>query len=354
MNGSRSFELSCPVPWRHESVQLAHGGGGRLSRELFETVFFPAFGAESLSRRHDSAVVRAPSGPMAMTTDGYVVKPIFFPGGDIGKLAVFGTINDLAMAGARPLWLAVSFVLEEGLAISDLSRVVLSMRDAARETNVEIVTGDTKVVDRGKADGVFITTTGVGAVLDEIDIQPRRCRPGDVVLVSGDLGRHGVAVLSVREGLRLEGPIESDSAPLHGLVAALLEAGVRPHCLRDPTRGGLASALNEIAIDASVDIEIEERAVPVCDIVRGASELFGLDPLYIACEGRCVAVVSEGDADRALAIMQAHEAAPWPAKIGIVTGLAPPGREGRVTLRSRVGSARLLDLFTGEQLPRIC
>ncbi|MRG93733.1 hydrogenase expression/formation protein HypE [Polyangium spumosum] len=350
----RGFDLACPAPLRHRTVQLAHGGGGRLSRDLVEQVFMPAFGGAALSSRHDGAVVEVPAGRIAMTTDGYVVKPLFFPGGDIGKLAVCGTINDLAMTGAAPRWLAVAFVLEEGLPMEDLVRVVHSMRDVARASGVEIVTGDTKVVDRGKGDGMFITTTGVGVVPAGIVIEPRRVRPGDAVLVSGDLGRHGMAVLSMREGLTLTGALESDCAPLDGLVSALLAAGVVPHCLRDPTRGGLAAALGEIAMDGGVDIEIDESAVPVSEAVAGACELFGLDPLYVACEGRLVAIVPAEQATRALEVMRAHAAAPAPARIGEVLGPPDASRRGRVTLRSRVGTSRLLDIPAGEQLPRIC
>lgn len=348
------FELACPAPLRHDTVQLAHGGGGRLSRELIESIFLPAFGDPALLLRHDSAVVQVPAGRIAMTTDGYVVRPLFFPGGDIGKLAVYGTVNDLAMAGATPRWLSASFVLEEGMPLDDLQRIVQSMRDAAQAADVAIVTGDTKVVDRGKGDGVFITTTGIGLIPDGLEIAPRRIRPGDVVLLSGDLGRHGIAVLSAREGLELEGAIASDCAPLHDLVAALLAANTRPHCLRDPTRGGLASVLNELALDAAVDIELDERAVPVGEIVRGACELYGLDPLYVACEGRLVAFVAAEEAERALSVLQAHPACSDPRRIGRVIGAAPTTRPGRVTLQSRLGTSRLLDLFAGEQLPRIC
>ncbi len=350
----RDFEITCPTPLRHRTVQLAHGGGGRLSRELVEQVFMPAFCGDALAARHDGAVVEVPAGRIAMTTDGYVVRPLFFPGGDIGKLAICGTINDLAMTGASPRWLTVAFILEEGLPMEDLVRVVASMREIARISGVEIVTGDTKVVDRGKGDGMFITTTGVGVVPEGITIEPRAVRPGDVVLVSGDLGRHGIAVLSVREGLTLTGALESDCAPLDGLVSALLAAGITPHCLRDPTRGGLAAALNEIAMDAGVDIEIDERVVPVSEAVAGACELFGLDPLYVACEGRLVAFVPEPQAARALEVMRAHPAAPMPARIGKVAPKTNPDRAGRVTLQSRLGTSRLLDIPAGEQLPRIC
>lgn len=350
----RSFDPVCPLPLRQATVQLAHGGGGRLSRELIETIFRPGFGGAALANRHDSAILEATGKRLAMTTDGYVVKPMFFPGGDIGKLAVCGTINDLAMAGAWPKALSVSFILEEGLSFVDLERIVISIGLAARTVGVEIVTGDTKVVDKGKGDGVFITTTGIGVVPDGLAIGPGEVRTGDVVLISGDIGRHGIAVLSAREGLLLEGPIESDCAPLHEMVRSLVEARIELHCLRDPTRGGLTSVLNEIAMDGRVDIEIDERAVPVGDVVRGACELFGLDPLYVACEGRLVAFVPERDADRALAMIQTHRDGMEARRIGNVVNPAPPTRDGRVTLRGRLGTTRLLDLLAGEQLPRIC
>jgi len=350
----RPFDPGCPVPLRPPTIQLAHGGGGRLSRELIETIFRPAFGGAALSNRHDSAIFDAAGKRLAMTTDGYVVKPMFFPGGDIGKLAVCGTINDLAMAGAWPKVLSASFILEEGLPFVDLERIVASMGLAARTAGVEIVTGDTKVVDKGKGDGVFITTTGIGVVPDGINIDPHEVRPGDVILVSGDVGRHGIAVLSAREGLSLEGPIESDCAALHEMVRSLVEAGIELHCLRDPTRGGLSSVVNEIAMDGRVDIEIDERSVPVGDVVRGACELFGLDPLYVACEGRMVAFVAERDANRALELIRTHKDGVDAQRIGNVIGPAPATRDGRVTLRGRLGTTRLLDLFAGEQLPRIC
>lgn len=351
MSTGDRFELACPAPLRHSTVQLAHGGGGRLTRELVERLFVRSFANTALGERHDAAVVSAPGGRLALTTDSYVVTPLFFPGGDIGRLAVYGTVNDLAMSGAVPRWLTASFILEEGFALAELEKIATSMAQAARRASVEIVTGDTKVVDRGHGHGVFVTTAGVGVVPEGVAIAPRQIREGDAVLVSGDLGRHGVAVLSVREGLAFETTIESDCAPLAGQVRALLDAGVDVHCLRDLTRGGLATALNELALDAALDLIIDEAAVPVCDAVAGACELLGLDPLYVANEGRLVAVVAPGDAERALDVLRSQSDASAASIVGRVVGR---GVAGRVQLRSRLGVNRLLDLLSGEQLPRIC
>ncbi|MBN2218302.1 MAG: hydrogenase expression/formation protein HypE, partial [Pirellulales bacterium] len=301
-NESDEFSLHCPVPREdHGTVQMAHGGGGRVMRRLIEGFFLPAFGSDpAKDPPHDAALVEVPGGRLAMTTDTFVVDPLFFPGGDIGCLAVHGTVNDLAMAGARPLALSAGFVLEEGLPLDVLRRIVESMRRAADEAGVRIVTGDTKVVDRGKGDGVFINTAGIGLVPPGVDIAPRRVRPGDAVLVSGDLGRHGIAVLSVREGIAFESDLESDCASLAGLVEALLEADPDVHCLRDLTRGGLAAALCEIAEAAGVGIELTEASIPVIEPVAGACELLGLDPLYVANEGRLVAFVPAEAAERTL------------------------------------------------------
>lgn len=342
---------ACPLPpGRPTTIQMAHGGGGRRMRDLIEEIFLPAFANPALECRHDSAVLEVPAGRLAFTTDSYVVHPLFFPGGDIGKLAVCGTVNDLAMAGAAPRWLTAGFVLEEGLELEVLRRVVVSMRDAAQDAGVGIVAGDTKVVDRGKGDGLYVTTAGIGVVPAGVDLCPARVRPGDAVLLSGDLGRHGVAILSVREGLEFEGDVASDCAPLSGLVAAMLGAGTDVHCLRDLTRGGLASALNEIALDAGVGIEVEEDAVPVPEFVRGACEILGLDPLYVANEGRLVAFVPEGDADAVLARMRAHPLGAGACRIGRVTAAHPRS----VELAGGLGAGRVLDLLSGEQLPRIC
>ncbi|HLA84057.1 MAG TPA: hydrogenase expression/formation protein HypE [Thermoguttaceae bacterium] len=346
------YAFHCPVPREnHATVQMAHGGGGRVMRRLIEGFFLPAFGSDpAVNPPHDAALVEVPGGRLAMTTDTFVVSPLFFPGGDIGKLAVVGTVNDLAMAGARPLALSAGFILEEGLPLATLERVVVSMRRAADEAGVRIVTGDTKVVDRGKGDGVFINTAGIGVVAPSVDISPRRVAPGDAVLVSGDLGRHGIAVMSVREGLEFETQLESDCASLAGLVAALLDAGVEVHCLRDLTRGGLAAALCEIADAAGVGITLDEASIPVSEPVAGACELLGLDPLYVANEGRLVAFVPATAAQAALDVLRAHPAAVGPAIVGTVT------REhaGTVQLHNPLGVDRIVDLLSGEQMPRIC
>jgi len=347
------FNLSCPLPLdHHTTVQLAHGGGGRLMRRLIERIFLPAFQGDAKKRQapHDSAVLEVDGTRLAFTTDTFVVSPLFFPGGDIGKLAIYGTVNDLAMSGAKPLWLSAGFILEEGLPMDTLQRIVASMHAAAEEVGVEIVTGDTKVGDRGKGDGIFINTAGVGRVAPGGDIAPGRVMPGDVILLSGDVGRHGIAIMSVREGLEFEGALASDCASLAGLVESLLQAGVAIHCLRDLTRGGLAAALNEIAADVQVGIELQEPAIPVTASVAGACELLGLDPLYVANEGRMIAIVPAEAAPRALEVMQAHPAAVGPAVIGTVTATRP----GTVLLRGALGAGRILDLLSGEQMPRIC
>jgi hydrogenase expression/formation protein HypE len=303
-----------------------------------------------ISPPHDSAVLPVEGARLALTTDSYVVNPLFFPGGNIGKLAVCGTVNDLAMAGARPAYLSAGFILEEGLPMDTLRRVVASMAEAARAAGVRIVTGDTKVVDRGKGDGLFINTSGVGWVAPGVEISPGRIKPGDAILLSGDLGRHGMAIMSVREGIEFEGALESDCAPLADLVAAMLAGGDDVHCLRDLTRGGLASALNELALDSRVGIEIDEASIPVSESVAAACELLGLDPLYVANEGRLVAFVPAESADTVLDAMRRHTVAAEAARIGTVVAK----HVGTVELRSRLGGGRIVDLLSGEQMPRIC
>ena len=346
------FDLSCPVPLSdYPHVLLAHGGGGRLTQRLIDQLFVPSFDNAQLRELHDGAVLDVGGKRLAFSTDSFVVKPLFFPGGDIGSLAVHGTVNDLAMCGARPLALSAGLILEEGLPMEDLRRIVASMREAAKAVGVPIVTGDTKVVDRGKGDGVFVNVTGIGLVRDGIEISPRRARPGDVVLVSGGIAVHGIAVMSVREGLKFDTELISDSAPLDTLVEGVLAAaGEKVHVLRDPTRGGVASTLNEIAAQAKVGIRLEEECIPVSEDVRGACEILGLDPLYVANEGKCLVIVAPEMADAALAALRSHPLGKDAARIGEVVA----DHSGKVVMRSRIGGLRVVDLLTGEQLPRIC
>jgi len=345
---------SCPVPsLATDRILLGHGSGGRLTAELIETVILPAFRNPALEPLDDQALL-APSleggGRLAFTTDSYVVTPIFFAGGDIGELAVNGTVNDLAMGGARPLALSLSLILEEGLPMADLRRVVQSVRAAAGRVGVPIVTGDTKVVGHGSGDKVFINTSGVGVVAPGIDLSSRRVRPGDAILLSGTIGDHGVAILAERDGLDLEGEIASDTAPLHELAETLLWACPDTHAMRDPTRGGLGALLVEIASRGGLGIDVDERAIPVRDPVRGACELLGLDPLLVANEGKMVAFVPERNAGPALTALRSHPLGRDAALIGWVTAQHP----GMVVLRTPIGGQRILDLPFAEPLPRIC
>ena len=345
------MDPSCPVPiGSYPHVLLAHGGGGRLMEELIEKVFRPASANNLLNQRHDGATLDIGGRRIAFTTDSYVVRPLFFPGGDIGSLAVNGSVNDLAMCGARPLYLSAGFIIEEGLPMETLHRVVQSMRDAAQRAGVQIVTGDTKVVDRGKGDGVYINTAGIGAIDHALAIGPAAVQPGDALVISGDIGRHGAAIMALRDSLSFESSIESDCAPLHDLVARLLAAGLTPHCLRDLTRGGLAAALVEIARDRKLRLHVDGPAVPVREDVRGACEILGLDPMYVANEGRFLAVLPADQADRAVQLLQSDERGRNAAVIGRVLDEA----RGLVTLTSEIGATRVLDLLSGEQLPRIC
>jgi hydrogenase expression/formation protein HypE len=332
----------------HPSIQLAHGGGGRLTQQLLEQVFFPAFDNDWLRSRHDGAAIDLGSASIAMTTDAYVVKPLFFPGGDIGKLAVCGTVNDLAMCGARPRYLTASFIIEEGLPMATLNQIVGSMQGAAQAADVAIVAGDTKVVDRGSADGLFITTAGVGIRETAQLISPQQVSAGDVVLLSGDVGRHGMAIMSVRSGLDLEPPIVSDCASVVAPVLALLDAGMGLHCLRDLTRGGLASALVEIAATAMVKIRVDELSIPVSEAVRGCCEILGLDPLYVANEGRFIVILPEREADPALTILRQFD------RQACAIATVQSCDRGQVTLTTSLGVERMMQLFSGEQLPRIC
>lgn len=348
-------DFTCPAPIAvRDRIVLGHGSGGRLSAELLHDVFLPQFSNPVLDRMDDQAIFDIGGSRLAFTTDSFVVKPLFFPGGDIGSLAVHGTVNDLAMGGARPLYLSAAFILEEGFATCDLRRIAASMARAAAGVGVSIVTGDTKVIERGKGDGIFINTTGIGLVAEGVRLSASQAQPGDQVIVSGFLGDHGIAIMASREGLEFETAVQSDSAPLHSLVAAMLAASEQApraiRCLRDPTRGGLSSALNEIAISSGVAIHIEETKIPIRDEVRGACELLGLDPLYVANEGKLTAIVAPEAADAVLAAMRNHEAGREAAIIGTVGAK----RAGQVTMRTAFGSTRIVDLLAGDQLPRIC
>jgi hydrogenase expression/formation protein HypE len=335
---------------RSDRVLLAHGSGGTMMRELIEDVFVARFDDEALLRMDDAASLEIPPGRIALTTDTYVVTPRFFPGGDIGRLAVAGTVNDVATAGATPLFLTVGFVLEEGLLIEELGRILDSMASVAAEAGVRIVTGDTKVVERGHGDGIYINTAGVGVLRDGVDLSSRYLRPGDVVLLSGTLGDHGVAVMSTREGLSFGTDVVSDAAPLNRLVAATLDAAPDARCFRDPTRGGLASCLNELAAASGVSITVEEDAVPVREQVRGACEMLGYDVYQVANEGKMVAVVP---ADQATAALAAMKSAPYGADAAII-GEVTEGPAGRVYVKTSFGARRIMDMLVGEQLPRIC
>jgi hydrogenase expression/formation protein HypE len=347
---------SCPLPIRdHPNIIMGHGGGGKLSADLVQHLFLPAFQNETLAHLADSAVLDVPmldvaGARFAFSTDSFVVQPLFFPGGNIGDLAVNGTVNDLAMNGARPLFLSCAFILEEGMPLEQLHGIAQSMAAAARAAGVTLVTGDTKVVEKGHGDGVYINTSGIGLIPAHVKLGPQLARPGDVVLVSGEIGLHGIAVMSVRAGLTFESVVESDCAPLHDLVAALFATTAEIHVLRDPTRGGVASALNEIAKASQVGIQLDERKLPVPQAVAAACELLGLDPLYVANEGKLIAIAPAALADELLATMRAHPLGRKAAIIGEVVDRHP----GMVVARTGIGGKRVVDMMVGEQLPRIC
>jgi len=341
---------TCPVPLRdHPTIVMGHGGGGQLSAELIEHLFVPAFGGGELSELADAAVLDL-DGSISFSTDTFTVHPRFFPGGDIGELAINGTVNDVAMRGAVPRYLSVGLVLEEGLPMAELGVIVDSMAKAAVHAGVTIVTGDTKVVDRGHGDGIYINTTGIGIMRDGADIRPQRATPGDVIIVSGTMGDHGMAIMSVREGLEFEASIQSDSAALNHMIEDVLDTRADVHVLRDPTRGGLAASLNEIATAADVGVLIEERAIPVDRTVAAACEMLGMDPMYVANEGKVVAFVAADDADRVLNAMRSHPEGVNATIIGEVTDT----HRGMVAARTPLGSTRVVDMQVGEQLPRIC
>lgn len=344
------FNLSCPIPYgESDRITLAHGSGGMPSIDLINKLFVPAFNNKYLRLLHDGSVFEPDNAKLAFTTDSFVVKPIFFPGGDIGSISVYGTVNDLAMCGARPMLLSLSFIIEEGFLMADLRRIVESISMACKEAEVMIITGDTKVVEKGSADGIYINTAGIGAVEYE-GISPASVRPGDSIILNGAIGLHGIAVLAAREGLNLKAEIESDSAPLWGLVEKLLKSGAKIHCMRDATRGGLSSVLNEIARAADVGIQIFEDSIPVPEPVQGVCELLGFDPLYIANEGRFLAFVASDDEEKAIESMRLHPFGKESCKIGEVTD----SHKGTVALKTNIGGRRVVAMASGEILPRIC
>lgn len=344
-------DYSCPLPITdYSKVMMAHGGGGTLSHQLIEKMFLSQFDNELLNMQHDGSVFDIGDKRFAFTTDSYVVQPIFFPGGDIGELAVNGTVNDLAMCGAEPIFLSAGFILEEGFPLEDLWRIILSMKKASERAGIKIITGDTKVVDRGKGDKIFINTSGIGKVYPGIEITPMKCKPDDVIIISGKIAEHGMAIMSAREGLEFETAIKSDTLPLNLLVAAMVKASNKIHVMRDPTRGGVGSTLNEIAATAGVGIEIDQLAIPISEEVKAACEILGFDPLYVANEGKLIAFVEQADAGKILAAMKNHPDGIDAAIIGRVVSEHPK----RVIMKTSIGSMRVVDMISGEQLPRIC
>jgi hydrogenase expression/formation protein HypE len=351
MNDSPGFQLQCPIPLNdYPRVTMAHGGGGKLSQQLISQMLKPLFQNEFLDADHDGAILPTPEKRLAFTTDSHVIQPLFFPGGDIGSLAINGTVNDLAMCGARPLYLSLSLIIEEGLPMETLWEIAQSIKIAAEGAGVQIVTGDTKVIDRKKGDEIFINTSGVGAIEHDRLIQPSSIQTGDCIILNGDIGRHGIAVLAQRQGLEFESQIQSDCAALNGIVQDLLDADIGIHCLRDLTRGGLASALVEISSTAKRHITLDEATIPVREDVKGACEILGFDPLFVANEGKFIAFLPEADVEKALEIMHAH---PLGAE-SVVIGRVDKDGESRVIAQNAFGGSRIIDMFSGEQLPRIC
>lgn len=351
MCAKKDFNVSCPLPLLdYPNILLAHGSGGVLMNQLINKVFKNAFKNPLLDQDHDGAVIDIDGKRFAMTTDSYVVDPLIFPGGDIGSMAVYGTVNDLAMCGAKPIMLSAGFILEEGVPMQTLWHIVQSMQKAAQKAGVQIATGDTKVVDKGKADGIFINTSGIGSISHDLSINPGSIEAGDAVIISGDIGRHGIAIMAVREGLVFESQIYSDSAPLSDVVQKLIDADIDIHCMRDLTRGGLASALVEIAVSGNVHITIEESKISVREDVHGACEILGFDPLYVANEGRFICFVKPDKIDAVLSIMHSCEVSENATHIGFVSKNNP----GSVIMKNRIGTMRIVDMLSGEQLPRIC
>lgn len=351
MAGSTVPALACPLPIAvNTHIVLGHGSGGKLSADLMRDLFLPAFGNAALNRMDDQASLEMGSGRIAFSTDSFVVKPLFFPGGNIGELAIYGTVNDLAVGGAEPKYLSASFILEEGLPLETLRTIVNAMSAAAKRAGVSIVTGDTKVVERGSGDQIFINTSGIGVIPQGLTLSASLVKAGDHILLSGPLGDHGITILTQREGLEIDGDLKTDAAPLYKLAQAIVHAAPHARCMRDLTRGGLSSALNEIAGSARVGMEIDERRIPVRDTVRGACELFGLDPLYVANEGKLIAIVPAGEAAATLAAMRAVDTGCEATDIGVITET----HLGLVTMRTALGTMRVVDMLAGDQLPRIC
>lgn len=351
MKSDPKFESACPIPKSdYEHVLLAHGGGGKLTRQLIDKMFYAELGNEYLNRGHDGAFLPSPGHTLAFTTDSFVVDPIFFPGGNIGDLAINGTVNDLACCGAIPRYISLAFILEEGLAIENLWEIVKSIRKAADKAGVSIVTGDTKVVGKGKGDGIFINTSGIGEVIEGTSIGPERCRPGDVIIINGSIADHGIAIISRREGLSFESDVRSDTASLSAMVTDVLHEYKSVHVMRDPTRGGLASALNEICEASGTGMILYEDKIRINESVRGACEIMGFDPLYIANEGKILLIVPQEDAQGIMEIMRSHPEGKEAEIIGQVTAEHP----GIVSLQTTIGSSRIVDMISGEQLPRIC
>ncbi|KFF41632.1 MAG: hydrogenase expression/formation protein HypE [Candidatus Atelocyanobacterium thalassa] len=344
-----NLQTACPIPLKqYPQVLLAHGGGGKLMQQLLEKMIFSSFQMNKEFSPHDSSVVNIPKNKIAFTTDSYVIHPLFFPGGDIGSLAINGTVNDLAMSGARPLYISLGFIIEEGFEMKDLWDIIQSLQRAAKTAGIKIITGDTKVVDKGKGDGIFINSSGIGVIEHDQFIIPESVQVGDKILINGDIGRHGISVMAMREGLELETTIKSDCQPLHQVILEMIKQGVKIHCLRDLTRGGLASSLNEIADSAKIRVNIIEKAIPVMEDVKGACEILGFDPLYIANEGRFVAFIPEDSVDKALEIMTSF------SDSSCVIGEVTERNTGLVTLKNEIGTTRIIDMLSGEQLPRIC
>lgn len=343
-------KLSCPLPFDdYDSVTIAHGGGGKMMNNLIEKMFIHYLSNEFINEKHDGAVLDFSGGKLAFTTDSYVVNPVFFPGGNIGELAVYGTVNDLSMCGANPMYLSLGLIIEEGFMLKNLEKIIISISEACRTCGVKIITGDTKVVEKGKGDGIFINTAGIGYIKEGVGISPSNVETGDMIILSGDLGRHGISIMALRENLEFETRIKSDCAPLNNTVQKLLNSDITVHCMRDLTRGGLGSALNEIASKSEKEIEIAEKSLYVTEEVRGICEILGIDPLYAANEGRFIAFVRKGDEVKALEILKQEN-----SYASVIGKVAADNKKGLVYLKSIIGTNRILDMLSGEQLPRIC